>query len=137
MHRARSSSASGPRKIVAGPGDDVVVPAGKVHAFANVGGEEAQGPRAGRRPRSTWSACSRRPSRSPRRARTNRKGMPKPLHLALFVRRFRREVRAPFPPAPIVAAMLAPLALDRDARGHGERYGETVAAEPAIVAVTA
>ena len=41
---------------------------------------------------------------------TNRKGMPKPVPLALFVRRFRREVRAPFPPAPIVHAMLAPLA---------------------------
>ena len=27
------------------------------------------------------------------------KGMPKPLHLALFVRRYDREVRAPFPPA--------------------------------------
>jgi hypothetical protein len=39
-----------------------------------------------------------------------RPGMPKPLHLALFVRRFCREVRAPFPPAPVVQAALAPLA---------------------------
>ena len=37
-------------------------------------------------------------------------GMPKPLHLALFVERFRREVRAPFPPAAIVRALMAPLA---------------------------
>ena len=34
---------------------------------------------------------------------TLRSGMPKPLRLALFVERFRREVRAPFPPAWMVA----------------------------------
>jgi hypothetical protein len=51
-----------------------------------------------------------------------RSGMPKPLHLALFVRRFRREVRAPFPPAPVVQAALAPLAALARRRGHGARY---------------
>src|SRR3954468_1752186 len=30
--------------------------------------------------------------------RTTAKGMPRPLDLALFVREFQREVRAPFPP---------------------------------------
>ena len=35
---------------------------------------------------------------------TLRSGMPKPLHLALFVQRFKREVRAPFPPAWLVGA---------------------------------
>ena len=53
---------------------------------------------------------------------TNRKGMPKPLHLALFVRRFEREVRAPFPPAPVVRALMAPLAAIARKRGHAERY---------------
>jgi hypothetical protein len=33
--------------------------------------------------------------------------------------------------------MLAPLAWIATKRGHGAHYGETVAAEPAIVAVTA
>lgn len=47
--------------------------------------------------------------------------MPKPLHLALFVDRFRREVRAPFPPAAIVRALMAPLAALARRRGHGER----------------
>ena len=51
-----------------------------------------------------------------------RSGMPKPLHLALFVRRFRREVRAPFPPAPVVHALLAPLAALARRRGFGTRY---------------
>jgi len=69
---------------------------------------------------------------------TNRKGMPKPLHLALFVRRFRREVRAPFPPAPIVGALLAPLAWTATKRGHGRRYGiGDVVAESAPRTVTA
>ena len=47
--------------------------------------------------------------------------MPKPLHLALFVRRFRREVRAPFPPAPIDRAD-APLAALARRRGYDARY---------------
>ncbi|HET9736894.1 MAG TPA: hypothetical protein VFP78_02145 [Solirubrobacteraceae bacterium] len=66
---------------------------------------------------------------------TPSKGMPKPLHLALFVDRFRREVRAPFPPAAIVRALMAPLAALARRRGHGERYAPTadVIAFPAPV----
>ena len=48
--------------------------------------------------------------------------MPRPLHLALFVQRFKREVRAPFPPAPVAQALLAPLAALGRRRGHAERY---------------
>jgi hypothetical protein len=48
--------------------------------------------------------------------------MPKPLHLALFVGRFRREVRAPFPPASMVRMLMAPLAALARHRGHAERY---------------
>jgi hypothetical protein len=55
-------------------------------------------------------------------------GMPKPMHLALFVRRFRREVRAPFPPAPVVQAVMAPVAAFARRRGHAARY----APEPAV-----
>ena len=51
-----------------------------------------------------------------------RSGMPKPLHLALFVERFRREVRAPFPPAWMVRVLMAPLAALARRRGHAERY---------------
>ena len=54
--------------------------------------------------------------------RTTSKGMPKPLDLALFVCQYRREVKAPFPPAPIVRAMLAQLAWMATRRGHGERH---------------
>ena len=51
-----------------------------------------------------------------------RSGMPKPLHLALFVNRFRREVRAPFPPAWMVRALMSPLAAIARMRGHHARY---------------
>ena len=54
--------------------------------------------------------------------------MPKPLHLALFTRRFEREVRAPFPPAWTVRALMAPLAWLANRRGHAERYTPALAA---------
>jgi hypothetical protein len=41
--------------------------------------------------------------------RVNRHGMPKPLDLALFVERFEDEARAPFPPAPVIRVLFAPL----------------------------
>ena len=47
-----------------------------------------------------------------------RSGMPRPLDLALFVREFRREVRAPFPPPLAVRAALAPLAWVAERRGR-------------------
>ena len=81
--------------------------------------------------RSRWSSSSRRPSRSPRTAARHRKGMPKPLDLALFVRQYQREVKAPFPPAPIVRAMLAPLAWMATRKGHGERYAPAPELAPA------
>jgi hypothetical protein len=58
---------------------------------------------------------------------TLRSGMPKPLHLALFVDRFRREVRAPFPHAWMVRVLMAPLAAIARRRGHAERYTPEVA----------
>jgi hypothetical protein len=57
-----------------------------------------------------------------------RKRMPKPLHLALFTRRFEREVRAPFPPAWTVRALMSPLAWIANRRGHAERYTPALAA---------
>ena len=56
-----------------------------------------------------------------------RTGMPRPMHLALFVQRFRREVRAPFPPAWMVRALMAPLAALARHRGHAERYAPAAA----------
>ena len=66
--------------------------------------------------------------------KTNRKGMPKPVHLALFVREYENEVRAPFPPPAVVKALMAPLAAIGRARGHNERYApEAPALKPVPV----
>jgi quercetin dioxygenase-like cupin family protein len=126
VHYGRVHFRLGMQKVVAGPGDTVVVPKGKVHAFKNVGGEEAK-VRVQVTPALDMEKLFETTVALAQDGATNRKGMPKPLHLALFVRRFRREVRAPFPPAPIVAGLLAPLAWIGTQRGHAERYGTPAA----------
>jgi quercetin dioxygenase-like cupin family protein len=112
----------GLRRITAGPGDVVVVPAGKVHRFANAGDGVARA-RVRVTPALDMEQLFETTVALAEEGAVTWTGMPKPLHLALFVQRFRREVRAPFPPAPVVRATLAPLAAIARRRGHGERYG--------------
>jgi quercetin dioxygenase-like cupin family protein len=111
----------GLKKIVAGPGEVVTVPAGKVHAFRNAGDDTAK-VRVQVRPALQMEQLFETTVALAEDGRTTGKGMPKPLDLALFVREYRREVKAPFPPAPVVRAMLAPLAWMATRKGHGERY---------------
>ena len=111
----------GMRKIVAGPGETVVVPAGHVHRFANSGDGVARA-RVEVVPALDMEQLFETTVELALEGNTTGKGMPKPLHLALFVDRFRREVRAPFPPAAIVRALMAPLAALARRRGHAERY---------------
>jgi quercetin dioxygenase-like cupin family protein len=111
----------GLKKIVAGPGDVVTVPAGRVHAFKNAGDDTAK-VRVQVRPALQMEQLFETTVALAEDGRTTGKGMPKPLDLALFVREYRREVKAPFPPAPVVRAMLAPLAWMATRKGHGERY---------------
>ena len=102
-------------------GDTIVVPAGKVHAFKNAGDETAR-VRVQVTPALDMEQLFETTVALAAEGSTNRKGMPKPLHLALFVRRFEREVRAPFPPAPVVRLLMAPLVWWAGRRGHGRRY---------------
>jgi quercetin dioxygenase-like cupin family protein len=117
----------GLRRITAETGDVVVVPAGKVHRFANAGDGVARA-RVTVTPALDMEQLFETTVELAHEGHVTSKGMPKPLHLALFVQRFRREVRAPFPPAPVVRALLAPLAAIASRRGHGERYGITATA---------
>jgi quercetin dioxygenase-like cupin family protein len=98
----------GLRKIVAGPGEVVVVPAGAVHNFANAG-EETALVRVRMTPALKMEELFETTVALAMEGRVNRHGMPKPLDLALFVERFEDEARAPFPPAPVVRALMAPL----------------------------
>jgi hypothetical protein len=108
-------------KIIAGPGDVVVVPPGSVHKFANAGDEPAH-VRVEVRPALKMEHLFETTVALAQEGRTNRQGMPKVLDLALFVREYEDEVRAPFPPAPIVRATMAPLVWIAKRRGLAARY---------------
>ena len=105
----------GMRKVVARAGETVVVPAGSVHRFAN-GGDEVARCRVEVVPALDMEQLLETTVELALEGNVTRKGMPKPLHLALFTRRFEREVRAPFPPAWIA-----------NRRGHAERYTPALA----------
>jgi mannose-6-phosphate isomerase-like protein (cupin superfamily) len=101
----------GREKLVAGPGERLTVPAGMPHKFWNAGDEEAH------------FVCEIRPALQfeqlietmyglAAEGKTNRKGMPNPLRLAVIARHHFEDVRLPFPPVwmqRIGLAMGAPL----------------------------
>jgi mannose-6-phosphate isomerase-like protein (cupin superfamily) len=111
----------GLRTIVAEAGDTVVVPAGRMHKFTN-GGDGPARARVHVEPALDMEDLLVTTAELAHDGHVLRSGMPKPLHLALFVRRFRREVRAPFPPAPVVHGVMAPLVSLARRRGYDARY---------------
>ena len=117
----------GGKKVTAHPGDVVVVPPGVRHKFVNAGDEGARA-HVEVRPALRMEQLFETTVALAEEGRTTRKGLPKPLDLALFVREFEQEVQAPFPPAWVVRATLAPLAWLATKRGYGERY----APQPAL-----
>jgi mannose-6-phosphate isomerase-like protein (cupin superfamily) len=100
---------TGRDRVVAGPGDTVVVPAGLAHDFANVGEADAL-VRVEVRPALEMERLFETAVRLAEQGRTLRAGLPKPLDLALFAREFEDEVRAAFPPRRVQRLVLAPLA---------------------------
>jgi mannose-6-phosphate isomerase-like protein (cupin superfamily) len=119
----------GARRIVATAGETVVVPAGRVHRFANKSGAPVRA-RVEVVPALGMEQLLETTVELAHEGNTTRKGMPKPLHLALFVRRYEREVRAPFPPAPLVRALMAPLHAIARKRGYDARYAPALAHAP-------
>jgi len=120
----------GRKKIVAGPGERLTVPAGTPHTFWNAGDEEAH------------FVCEVRPALEFERlletmfalaadGKTNRKGMPNPLRLAVIAHAHFDTVRLPFPPAwmqYVGLALGAPL---------GQLLGYQATYEPAAAGETA
>jgi quercetin dioxygenase-like cupin family protein len=117
----------GLRTIVAEAGDVVTIPAGRVHRFENGGDSEAV-VRVTVTPALRMEQLFETTVALAEEGRVTRKGMPKPLELALFVREFRDEVQGPFPPAPIQRAALAPLAWIAKRRGRAARYTPAIPA---------
>ncbi len=118
----------GLRTIVAEAGDVVTVEAGKAHKFANASDEGAV-MRVQVTPALDMERLFETAVALAEEGRTTKKGMPKPLDMALFVREFKDEVRGPGSPGWLQRATLAPLAALAARRGRAERY---VPARPAV-----
>src|SRR3954469_1324667 len=118
----------GLKKIVAEAGDVVVVEPGKVHKFENVG-DEGAAMRVQVRPALQMERLLETTVALAEEGKVTKKGMPKPLDLALFVTEFKDEVRGPGSPGWVQRASLAPLAFIARRRGRAERYAP---ARPAI-----
>jgi len=115
----------GLRTVVARPGDTVVVPPGAFHHFANAGDEPAL-VRVQVEPALRMEHLFETVAALASEGRTLRSGMPKPLDLAVFMREFEREVRAPVAPG-LVRAVMAPLVRMAVRRGLDQRYRELFA----------
>jgi mannose-6-phosphate isomerase-like protein (cupin superfamily) len=99
----------GRRRVVAGPGEVVVVPAGQKHDFANVGDGDAL-VRVEVRPALRMERLFESAVGLAEEGRTFLGGIPKPLDLALFTEEFEDEVQGAFPPRWLQRIVLAPLA---------------------------
>jgi mannose-6-phosphate isomerase-like protein (cupin superfamily) len=121
----------GRKKLVAGPGQRLTVPAGTPHKFWNAGEEEAH------------FVCEIRPALQfeslletmfalAADGKTNRKGMPNPLRLAVIANAHFDTVRLPFPPAIVQRIGLALGSPLGRALGYEPVY---VPAEPAAASV--
>ena len=111
----------GMRRIDAGAGDVVVVEPGKAHKFRNLGDEGAV-MRVQVRPALEMERLFETAVALAAEGRVTKKGLPKPLELALFVREFKDEVRGPGSPGWVQRATLAPLAWIARSRGRDGRY---------------
>src|SRR5665809_49012 len=96
----------GLKTVVGRAGDIVVVPPGAIHRFTNGGSEPAR-VRIEVRPALRMEELFETAVALAREGRTNRRGMPHPLDLALFMSKFDAEVRAPLAPTAMVRALMA------------------------------
>lgn len=119
----------GLKRVIAGPGQIVVVPPGAVHFFANAGKETAQ-VRVEVRPALRMEQLLEVSTALAQEGRTVLGGIPKPLDMALFLREFERETRIPFIPPQAVQALTAPLAALARFHGLDRRYRGPYRARP-------
>jgi quercetin dioxygenase-like cupin family protein len=111
----------GLRTVVAEAGDVVVVPPGAAHKFANVADETAV-VSVEVRPALRMEELFETAAELAAEGRTTRRGLPKPLDLALFAHEFRHEVCGAFRPVWLQRVMLAPLVWLARRRGLAKRY---------------
>lgn len=122
----------GLKRVIARPGQTVVVPPGAVHYFANAGKETAQ-VRVEVRPALRMEQLLEVSTALAQEGRTFLGGLPKPLDMALFLREFRRESQVPLLPPKVVEFLTAQLASLARAQGLDRRYRESYNLEPRLV----
>jgi mannose-6-phosphate isomerase-like protein (cupin superfamily) len=88
----------GGQEIVAGPGETLTVPAGTPHRFWNAGDDEVRF-RCEVRPALQFERLLETMFALAAEGKTNKKGLPNPLRLAVIARAHFDVVRLPFPPA--------------------------------------
>jgi quercetin dioxygenase-like cupin family protein len=96
----------GDEELLAGPGDVAVVPPGTPHRFWNAGQAEARF-LAEVRPALQFESLIETMFTLAAEGKTNRKGLPNPLRLAVIAKAHFDTVRLPFPPAWLQRAGLA------------------------------
>lgn len=109
------------RRIVAGPGEIVMVEPGTPHSFRNVGAGDARF-RAEVRPALAFERFLQTMFALAAEGKTNRKGMPNPLRLAVIARAHFDDVRMPYVPAVMQRAALATGAAAGQVVGYGPTY---------------
>ena len=120
----------GRKRVVAGPGEVVVVPPGQKHDFANVGDDDAL-VRVEVRPALKMEQLFETAVGLAEQGRTMLGGIPRPLDLALFTQEFEDEVQGAFPPRWLQRIVLAPLAWLARRRGQ-PRLGTAAAGGPSM-----
>jgi mannose-6-phosphate isomerase-like protein (cupin superfamily) len=96
----------GDQELVAGPGDVMTVEPGTPHRFWNAGQDQARF-LCEIRPALDFESLIETMFTLAAEGKTNRKGLPNPLRLAVIARSHFDTVRLPFPPAALQRAALA------------------------------
>jgi mannose-6-phosphate isomerase-like protein (cupin superfamily) len=111
----------GSRTVTIGPGETVRIPPGAVHHFANPGPEPAL-VAVETRPALEMQALLETAAALARDQASAGRSLPRLADLALFMRDFEPEVRAPYLPVVLVRAVTRPLAWLARRRPAGARY---------------
>jgi mannose-6-phosphate isomerase-like protein (cupin superfamily) len=109
------------RRVIAGPGDTVRIPPGTVHHFANPGRVPAR-VAVRTAPALSMQGLLETAAALAQDQHAAARRLPRLLDLALFMREFEREVRAPYLPAALVRAVTRPAAWLAGRRGLDARY---------------
>jgi quercetin dioxygenase-like cupin family protein len=115
------------RDRVLGPGDRIVVPVGRPHVWWNAGKDEVRF-RCEVTPALHFETFLETFFGLAMDGKTDRKGLPNPLQLAVLMRAYHDEIRLARPPAAVQTAMFAPLAIIGRLLGYRGSYPRSSAA---------